>query len=274
MVNDCEFRGFWARKDGDFVAAGFEGETSPFITWNSTTQFNATHFSVATGWGSTGNWKIEGHSWMGDDVLLNMIQNPSKELLNPMELVLKKTRRSIDSRSTVFCARHRMLADGKWTRGEESKWINLEIQTEDIPSDELYVKVGPETRMEFDVDSQRKFTCSGSAPVDGRILRWFRKDRSYRDPISLENQHYDPVTNTNEIELSLDESYDKNNLFCAQGYQYSIKHNGTTIIKNYGEIVKSEDITLIMKRDVTKVTIPIPDTTTSRPLQKNGKFFI
>ncbi|XP_061726626.1 uncharacterized protein LOC133532117 [Cydia pomonella] len=258
IVNDCEFRGFWARKDGDLVSAGFEGETSPFITWKSTVKFTASHFSVASGGGSTGHWKIEGYSWMGDDdILLDMIQNPSEELLNPMELVLNRTRRSIDNDTTVYCAKHRMLADGKLSRGAESRWTNLAIQTEVIPSEELYVKVGPETRIEFDVNSSQKFTCSGSAPVDGRILRWFRKDRSYRDPISLENQNYDPITNTNDLELSLDESYDLNQLFCAQGYQYSIQHNGTTIIKNYGDIVKSEDITLIMKRE--NVRIPIED---------------
>ncbi|XP_063391303.1 uncharacterized protein LOC134676851 [Cydia fagiglandana] len=186
---------------------------------------------------------------MDDDVLLNMVQNTGKELLNPTGLVLKKTRSSIDNRSTVYCAKHRISDDGKWTQGVESKFISLATQTEDIPSGELSVKVGPETRMVFDENSQLKFTCSGSAPVDGRILRWFRKDRSYRDPISLENQNYDPTTNTNDLELTLDESYDKNLLFCAQGYQYSIQHNGTTIIKNYGDSVRSEDIVLVMKRE-------------------------
>ncbi|XP_063631524.1 uncharacterized protein LOC134802759 [Cydia splendana] len=264
IVNECEFREFWARKDGDCVSAGFEGQTSPFITWNSTTKFNATHFSVATGWGSTGNWKLEGYSWKDDDVLLNMIQYTGKELLKPTELVLKKTRSNIDSRSTVFCARHRMSGDGKWTRGVESRFIVLATQTEDIPTGELYVKVGPETRIEFDENTQVKFTCSGSVPVDGRILRWFRKDHSYRDPISLENQNYDPTSNTNDLELTLDESYDKNQLFCAQGFQYSIQHNGTAIIKNYGEIVRSEDITLVMKRG--NVTIP---TSTSRTPDEN-----
>ncbi|XP_063391304.1 uncharacterized protein LOC134676852 [Cydia fagiglandana] len=262
MVNNWEFRGFWARKDGDCVSAGFEGQTSPFITWNSTTEFNATHFSIATGWGSTGNWKVEGHSWMDHDELLNMVQHTGEELLKSTELVLNKTRSNIDSRSKVFCARHRLFGDGTWTGGVESRYTILATQTEDIPSGELSVKVGPETRIEFDENSQVKFTCSGSVPVDGRILTWFRKDRSYRDPISLENQNYDPTANTNDLELTLDESYDQNQLFCAQGYQYSMQLNGTKIIKNYGELVRSEDITLVMKRG--NVTIPIPPST-SKP---------
>ncbi|XP_048001957.1 uncharacterized protein LOC125238635 [Leguminivora glycinivorella] len=246
IVNPYEFRGFWARKYGEVVSIGFEGESNPFMSWTSTKKFDATHLSIATGWGSTGVWRIEGYSWPHDDILLAITQSSDDKPLNSVELPLKKSRSSLDSETTVYCSRHRMLYDGTLSQGVESKRKEL-VKSEVIPSGEMYVKVGPMQKVKFDENSRHKFTCSGSAPIDGRELIWFRKDH-YRDPVSLETQNYDQTTNTNNIELQLLRSFDQSQLFCAQGYQYPIKYGGETIMKNYGKIVKSENITLVMKR--------------------------
>lgn len=60
ILNGGEFRGFWVRWDGGVVSAGREGEVIPFMSWTDPEPFPVAFVGVATGWGASGTWKIEG----------------------------------------------------------------------------------------------------------------------------------------------------------------------------------------------------------------------
>lgn len=62
ILNGGEFRGFWVRWDNGVISAGREGEAVPFISWQDPEPFPISFFGVCTGWGATGNWKIEAPS--------------------------------------------------------------------------------------------------------------------------------------------------------------------------------------------------------------------
>lgn len=65
ILNGGEFRGFWVRWDSGIIAAGREGESIPFISWSDPEPFPIGFVGVATGWGATGTWKIEGNlTWL------------------------------------------------------------------------------------------------------------------------------------------------------------------------------------------------------------------
>lgn len=59
ILNGEEFRGFWVRWANGHVAAGREGESSPFIEWQDPEPFHVAYIGVCTGWGACGNWILE-----------------------------------------------------------------------------------------------------------------------------------------------------------------------------------------------------------------------
>ncbi|XP_076667442.1 uncharacterized protein LOC143368523 isoform X2 [Andrena cerasifolii] len=61
ILSADQSRGFWIRWSDGVLSVGKEGEPSAFLTYADPDPFGIGYFGVCTGWGSSGEWLIEGH---------------------------------------------------------------------------------------------------------------------------------------------------------------------------------------------------------------------
>ncbi|XP_061727800.1 uncharacterized protein LOC133532941 [Cydia pomonella] len=185
------------------------------------------------------------------------LQNTTYEAGQWIQLTLNKTLQPSDNGSEVYCAKQSVLPGGNYSEERiDSQLISLTFQKYITPLKPV-TTIHPKS-VNFDINATVQFTCSGSNPVDDRIYAWFRIEPDNNRAVPLPYRRYDESTNVNILELTLDEKYNHNKLFCAQVFRADIRdQKKKSYIKYYGEIAKSEIVTLKIKgKDDEENTLP------------------